>query len=98
MKCYETVVIYPSTISEEEFETVDKKVQSYFTREEVEVEVRHFGRRTLAYPIKKHTVADYYIYRFKADRPIIGSIEERLKYDENVLRYMTVKIPAKYYE
>ena len=100
MKCYETVIIYPATLNEDEFETVDKKVQTYFTREELEVEIRHFGRRTLAYPIKKHTVADYYIYRFKTDtdKPVIKTIEERLKYDENVLRYMTVRIPEKFYE
>ena len=98
MKCYETVVIYPATISEEEFEVLSKKVEEYFTRESLEIETRKFGRRTLAYPIQKHTVADYYIYRFRTDKPVIASIEERMKYNEDILRYMTVRIPEKFYE
>lgn len=98
MKCYETVVIYPATLGEEQFAEVSKKVESYFTKENLEIETRKFGRRTLAYPIKKHSVADYYIYRFKTDKPIIATIEERLKYNEDVLRYMTVRIPEKFFD
>ena len=98
MNCYETMIIYPATLSEEEFAEVNEKVEGYYTREGLEVEVKKFGRRTLAYPIKKNSVADYYLYRFKTDKPVIKEVEERLRYNEDILRYMTVKIPSKYFE
>ena len=98
MGCYETMVIFPATLSPEELEKTKEQILDYYKRHGIEgVEVKEFGRRTLAYPIKKHNIADYYLFRFKTDNPEINAVEERMRYNENILRYMTVKIPEKFF-
>ena len=54
-----------------------------------------WGKRRLAYRIQKFRHAQYLYLQFLDPGPSIAEIERILKYDDRVLRYLTVKIKEK---
>jgi small subunit ribosomal protein S6 len=54
-----------------------------------DVSLEHWGRRALAYPIKRRENGYYVIARFDlADVKVLPEFERALKLDEGVLRYL----------
>ena len=44
------------------------------------------------YPIKKSKIGYYFIIRFLANPEIISSLERFYKLDENIIRFLTIKL------
>ena len=53
-------------------------------------QVNHWGKRTLAYPIKKHETGYYVVAKFDADATALPEFERAIKLDEGVLRFLVV--------
>lgn len=51
-----------------------------------------WGGRDLAYPIKKQNKAYYAHFEFEADPKSISSLDKSLKLEEDVLRYLLVRV------
>jgi small subunit ribosomal protein S6 len=51
-----------------------------------------WGVRKLAYPINKVTRGRYFYLRFDGDAPLIAELERRLRLDDKVIRYQSVKL------
>jgi small subunit ribosomal protein S6 len=54
------------------------------------VAASHWGKRTLAYPIKGKETGYYVVEQFDADPTLLGELERAIKLDETVLRYLLV--------
>ncbi len=54
------------------------------------IRFNHWGKRTLAYPIKKRDTGYYVIANFQAEPAQLPEFERALKLDEAVLRYLVV--------
>ena len=52
----------------------------------------HWGLKQMAYPIKKKTTGIYHWMEFKAPADTIEKLELSYRRDENILRFMTVKL------
>ncbi len=52
----------------------------------------YWGLRNLAYRIKKHRKGHYIHLRFEAPKHIVQEIEERERFNDDVLRFLTVKV------
>ena len=52
--------------------------------------VEDWGRRQLAYPIRKRTNGYYVVAQFQAEPPALPEFERLLKLDEELLRYLVV--------
>ncbi len=50
----------------------------------------HWGKRTLAYPIKKHETGYYVIAKYETTPEALPEYERIMKLDESVLRYLIV--------
>ena len=50
------------------------------------------GIRELAYPIKEFTKGHYLIYQLEGNPPKIADLENKLKYDNSVLRHLLITI------
>jgi small subunit ribosomal protein S6 len=50
-----------------------------------------WGKKHLAYPIKKKTEAVYYLFYFKASPEVMLSAEPQMRRRENILRYMFIQ-------
>ena len=53
-------------------------------------QISHWGKRTLAYPIKKHETGYYVVAKFDADATALPEFERAIKLDEGVLRFLVV--------
>ncbi len=54
-----------------------------------------WGKRELAYPIKKHTTGYYVIFTIDAPASTIKLINDKLLLNENILRHMFIKVSKK---
>jgi small subunit ribosomal protein S6 len=71
---------------------VDKVTQSIGSRGGAVDEVQNWGRRKLAYPVKKFMEADYILARFKLMPKAVKEVEREIDALGDVLRYLVVKV------
>ena len=56
----------------------------------VQVNVNHWGKRTLAFPIRRHETGYYVVAQFEAEPPVLPEFERAIKLDESVMRFLVV--------
>jgi len=88
VKAYEIVYIFDSQVPEER---IQEKLDRYHTQLGGEITaLDQWGRRQLAFPIRKRTAGHYVVAQFKADAEALPEFERLLKLDEELLRYLIV--------
>jgi small subunit ribosomal protein S6 len=53
-----------------------------------------WGLRSLAYKIAKNRKAHYVLLEFDAPGPVVSELERQTQINEDVIRYMTIKVDA----
>jgi small subunit ribosomal protein S6 len=93
MRDYELVAIISPEVDEEGVsKIVDKVTQSIDSRGGVVEEIKKWGRRKLAYPIRKFMEADYILARFKLTPKSVKELEGEISASADILRYLVVKV------
>ena len=88
---YELVLILDPTIEESQVADKFARLEELLKSQQAEiVNVLDWGKRKLAYQIKKKDNGIYRVYRFEARPSVISEIERRLKIDEQVMRFLVV--------
>ncbi len=91
MKNYETVFILDPALSEESATEEIEKAKSVITGAKGElIDVQKWGKRKLAYEIKKKREGIYALVRFKGTGEVVGELERSFRLTEPVLRFLTV--------
>ena len=89
---YEGCFLLRADLPEEEIEKEAENIEKTLINSGANiVKKENWGRKTLAYPIKKKQEGVYYLFYFTAPSTIKQSIEENLKLRENILRYLLIK-------
>ena len=92
MKRYEVVAIVKSDLADEDLTAIIERSQRIITeRKGVIAKVDKWGKRRLAYEIKKQKDGVYFLIDFAGDGPIVAEIERNFKIDDRILKFMTVK-------
>ena len=93
MRNYESLyIIQPELVGDEQAAVVDK-FQGVLTEQGAEIhKLDNWGVRKLAYPINKMGRGCYVQVQFRGEPDIIAEYERRLRLDENILRFLTVKV------
>lgn len=95
MPSYELVCIVSPSITEEEIPNVLDKIGNILKKSGGNItETNQWGRRKLAYPIKKFNEGNYILTKFKAEAASVRNIESGLKMSEEILRCLVVKESA----
>lgn len=93
MRMYETIIIVQPDLGDEETKALTAKVQEIISSMKGDFKrLEDWGARKLAYPIKKFNRGRYYFLRFDGDASLIAELERRLRLDDKVLRYQSVKL------
>jgi len=93
MPDYELVAIISPEVDEEGVSRiVDKVTQSINSRGGAVEEVKNWGRRKLAYPLRKFMEADYVLARFKLTPKSVKELEGEISASADILRYLVVKV------
>jgi small subunit ribosomal protein S6 len=92
---YETAVIINAALDDPQIESVISQIKDTIVNNGGEIrEIENWGRKRLAYMIKKSKVGYYLIIRFNASPNLISKLERSYQLDEHILRYLTVKLDA----
>lgn len=93
MREYELVVILTPELAEEDVPAaIDRLSASVSSRGGEVVEVNPWGRRKLAYPIRKHLEGNYVLTKIKLDPGRTVELEAGLHMSEEVLRHLLVRL------
>jgi small subunit ribosomal protein S6 len=93
MHDYELVaIISPEADEEEVSKIVDRVTQSISGRGGAVEEVKNWGKRRLAYPVKKFLEGDYILARFKLMPKSVKEVENDMGASGDILRYLVVKV------
>jgi len=93
MRDYELVAVISPEVDEEGVsKIIDKVTQSIDSRGGAVEEVKKWGRRKLAYPIRKFMEADYVLARFKLTPKSVKELEGEISASGDILRYLVVKV------
>ena len=92
MNNYETLYVLKPTLTDEETAANVAKIEEILVREGAEIlATNNMGMRKLAYPVEKNERGVYTIVYFKAEGTVIAELERNLKFNEEVIKYLTVK-------
>jgi small subunit ribosomal protein S6 len=93
---YESVIIFNATLEDQQIESILTSIEEQMSANGVEItDTEKWGRKRLAYPIQKGKSGYYVVYRFTSPREYITKFERSLRLDENVIRFLTIKLELK---
>lgn len=93
MPFYEHVLITRPDISPQQVDTLVEEVTNQITASGGKVaKTEYWGLRNLAYRIKKHRKAHYSLLNIEVSAAAMTEVERQLKINEDVLRYLTIKV------
>ncbi|MEH6404231.1 MAG: 30S ribosomal protein S6 [Sneathiella sp.] len=93
MPLYETVFIARQDISTQQVEDLTEQMSAFITEGDGTVaKVENWGLRNLAYKVKKNRKGHYVLMNIDAPIPAVKEMERNLLLNEDVLRYMTLRV------
>ncbi|QXD14481.1 30S ribosomal protein S6 [Rhodocaloribacter litoris] len=93
---YELTYIINAAISDDQIKQLVQRVNKYIEEHGGKIlEVDEWGNRRLAYPINKKRNGYYVNLYFEAEGDLIGRLERALEIDDNILRYLTLRMDAR---
>ncbi len=93
MRSYETIYIVQPDLNDDDIKVLSEKVQETITSMKGDCSrLEDWGARKLAYPVKKLSRGRYFYLNFEGDAALVAELERRLRLDDKVLRYQTVKL------
>ncbi|SFS37036.1 30S ribosomal protein S6 [Marininema halotolerans] len=96
MHNYELMYIVRPELDEEKLNANRDKVQGIITQNEGEiVELKHFGKRRLAYEINDYREGIYTVITFNGTEATVNELDRLLKLNDDVTRHMVINIDDK---
>jgi small subunit ribosomal protein S6 len=91
LKRYEVIAIVKTDLTEEEINAIMERSSNIITeRQGVIAKAEKWGKRRLAYEIKKQKDGFYFFIDYAGEGSIVDEMERNFKIDDRVLKFMTV--------
>ncbi len=95
MPLYESVLIARNDVTQQQVEAIADEITTDLEAEGGAVKKREYwGLRSLAYRVKKNRKGHYMLLGLDAKPAFITEMERKLGLNEDVLRYMTIRVEA----
>jgi small subunit ribosomal protein S6 len=92
-KYYETIFIMRPTLNDQEIAELIESYRGILVREGAEILYQaDLGKKKLAYIIRHFQNGHYALYRYKAPAAAVRELERSMKINEDLLRFLTVKL------
>lgn len=93
MRYYETLYLINPDLADEDYGDVVTKFSGLVEKEKgVVTNVDEWGRKPLAYAVKKFDKGYYVLLQYCGEPGIVIELEREMKLDDRVLQYQTVKL------
>ena len=90
---YESAVIINAALEDEQIDSVISRIKETIVNNGGEIrEIENWGRKRLAYMVKKSKIGYYVFFRFNAPSSIVSKLERTFVLDEHILRFLTIKL------
>lgn len=95
-KLYELTFIVNAYLDDAQIEQTITRVQEFITSNGGEItSLTKWGRKRLAYAIRKKNNGFYVLIEFSAAGNFVASLERFLQLDETIIRYLTLQLDKK---
>jgi len=92
-RVYESAVLINAALDDETIKNLISRFKETITTNGGEIlEIEDWGRKRLAYQVKKSKIGYYAVFRFNSPPDLIPKIERNYQLDENILRYLTITL------
>jgi len=93
VRTYEVVFVAAPTLTSEELDAFIALLQGVVDNKNGKlVKVENWGKRSLAYKIKRYRDAYYVVLTVEADGALIAELERRFRVTDHVIRFLSVRI------
>lgn len=90
---YESAVLINAALDDQQIDLILTRIKDFIINNGGQIrELDNWGRKRLAYPVEKSKIGYYAIYRFDAPSDLIAKLERTYSLDEQILRYVTLKL------
>lgn len=90
---YESAILINAALDDQQIEAILTRVKDFIVNNGGQIrELENWGRKRLAYPVEKSKIGYYAIYRFDAPSDIVAKLERTYALDEQILRFITLKL------
>ncbi len=90
---YESAVLINASLDDEQIQSQVSRIKDAIATNNGAIkEIEDWGRKRLAYPINKSKIGYYIFYRYEAQNTTIAKLERMFNLDEQILRYLTLKL------
>ena len=90
---YESAVLINAALEDEQIDSVISRIKETIINNGGEIrDIENWGRKRLAYMVKKSKIGYYVFFRFNAPSSIVSKLERTYVLDEHILRFLTIKL------
>ena len=90
---YESAVLINAALDDQQIDSILTRIKDLITNNGGQIrELDNWGRKRLAYPVDKSKIGYYAIFRFDAPSDIVAKLERTYTLDEQILRFVTLKL------
>lgn len=91
MNKYETVILISNKITDEQRKNIVDKIKNLISSNGNVIETNDMGEKKLAYEVRKHTQAFYYIINFESNPEFIAELERIYRINDEILKFIVVR-------
>lgn len=95
MNTYESIFILKSTISDDDVTKTVSKLEGIIKQSGEHLITENWGKKKLAYEVMKEKKGLYVLFRFRGKGELITELERNYRFDDNVIKFMTVQLGKK---
>jgi len=95
MNTYESIFILRSTLNDEDVQKTVNKIEGVVKQGGELITTENWGKKRLAYEVMKEKKGIYVLLRFRAKGNLVAEIERNYRIDDNVIKFLTVKLDKK---
>ena len=93
MELYESLFIIRPSLSDEETTALIEKMKGTVTKNGASLErAENWGRKKLAYEIKRERKGTYVYFYFKGPGAVIAELERSYRLEDSIIKFLTVKL------
>ena len=91
MRNYELMILFDPNLPDEDKKTLQDKIRATITSNQGKVtRIEQWGKRKLAYQIKKFQEAIYAVIHFNLEPENIANLESSIKFEDRIIRYLLI--------
>jgi small subunit ribosomal protein S6 len=92
---YESAVLINAALDDEQIGTLIERIKETILNNGGEIrEIENWGRKRLAYTVKKSKIGYYFIVRFNAPPTLVSKLDRFYSLDEYILRHLTIGLDS----